>query len=71
MKPVSMTDDLAALAAGFPAWHIWRGRSAAGRETDWHATHKRPGDRRRLTAPDAEGLRALLAWQEALEAVPA
>ena len=50
-----MTDDLAALAAEFTRWHIWRGRSAAGRETDWHATSKARGDgkRGRLAAPDA------------------
>lgn len=67
-----MTDELAALAAGSPGWHIWRSRSESGRETDWNATR---GDRRapgaaglavRLTAPDAASLRSLLEQQEAL-----
>jgi hypothetical protein len=64
---------MAALAAEFTAWHIWRGRSAGGRETDWHATGKRRGDggRARLAALDAATLRALLAQHEALETVAA
>jgi hypothetical protein len=67
---VSTTDDLGALAVDFAAWHIWRGRSASGKETDWHATSKRrDGEkRRRLDAADAAGLRALLAQEEALVA---
>jgi hypothetical protein len=67
---VSTTDDLAAIAADFAGWHIWRGRSASGRETDWHATSKQreDGKRRRLAAADAVGLRALLAQEEALVA---
>lgn len=72
-KPVIMTDELAALAAEFGGWHIWRGRSASGQETDWHATGKRrrDGRRGRLAAGDAAALRALLAQHEALEAVAA
>ena len=68
MGTVSTTDDLAALAAEFNGWHIWRGRSASGRETDWHATSRlrRNGKRRRHAAPDAAALRALLAQDEAL-----
>ena len=64
---------MAALAAEFSGWHIWRGRSVSGAETDWHATGRRRvnGRRRRLTAPDAGGLRALLARDEAVEAVAA
>jgi hypothetical protein len=67
---VSSGDDLSALAAEFTGWHIWRGRSASGRETDWHATSKRRegGKCRRLAAADAAGLRALLAQEEALVA---
>jgi hypothetical protein len=67
---VSSDDDLAALAAEFTGCHIWRGRSASGRETDWHATSKRreSGKRVRLAAVDAPGLRALLAQEEALVA---
>jgi hypothetical protein len=67
---VSSDDDLAALAAEFTGWHIWRGRSPSGRETDWHATSKRRenGKRARLAAADAAGLRALLAQEEALVA---
>jgi hypothetical protein len=70
MGTVSTADDLPALAADFTGWHIWRGRSAAGRETDWHATSRVRvnGRRRRLAAPDAAALRALLARDEALSA---
>jgi hypothetical protein len=68
-----MTDDLTALAAQYTGWHIWRGRSAAGRETDWHATSRRRVSGRcvRLTAADAPGLRVLLALNEALSTVAA
>jgi len=68
---VSTTDALAALAAQYAGWHIWRGRSASGAATGWHATGKRPGNPGRLSAPDAEGLAALLAQHEALRAVSA
>ena len=53
---------------GVSRWHIWRGRSADGRETDWHATSKarRNGKRRRLAAPDAAALCSLLAQDKAL-----
>jgi hypothetical protein len=70
IRTVSTTDDLTALAADFAGWHIWRGRSASGRETDWHATRKRceSGKRARLAAADAKGLRALLVHEEALVA---
>ena len=71
MGTVSTTDDLAALTAEFSGWHIWRGRSSSGAMTDWHATGKRPGNPDRLSAPDAEGLKALLARHEALRAVSA
>ena len=74
MRTVIVTDELAALAADFTGWHIWRGRSASGRETDWHATARAAcGDRRaaRLAAADAEALRALLAQHEALRTVAA
>jgi hypothetical protein len=72
METVSTTDDLAALAADFTRWHIWRGRSSSGTETDWHATSRQRGENgkcARLTAPGAEGLRALLAQNEALSMV--
>lgn len=74
MRTVIVTDELAALAAEFTGWHVWRGRSASGRETDWHATGRRGrGERKaaRLAAADAEALRALLAQHEALKAVAA
>ena len=71
MGTVSVTDDLAALAADFTGWHIWRGRSASGRETDWHATGRAARKAARLAAADAEALRALLAQHEALKAVTA
>jgi hypothetical protein len=67
---MTSTDDMAAIAADFPGWHVWRGRSGSGAQTDWHATARRPlrrtGTLGRLTAPDASGLRALLGQQEAL-----
>ena len=65
--------DLAALAADFRSWHIWRGRSHSGAEAEWHATGRRRGSRKpeRVTAADAEALRALLVQYEALTAVPA
>lgn len=68
-----MTDDLGAISAKFTGWHIWRGRSASGRETDWHATSRKRlnGRRVRLAAPDADGLRVLLGQHEAVSAVAA
>lgn len=69
-----LADDMAALAADFPAWHIWRTRSASGAETDWNATRRRrlsrdgaaAGKLPRLTAASPASLRALLGQQEAL-----
>ena len=68
-----LADDLADLAAEFTGWHIWRARSASGRETGWHATGRPCGERKpaRLAAADAAALRALLEQQEALKAVAA
>jgi hypothetical protein len=65
----SSSDDIAALAAEFPGWHIWHSRSRRGAETGWHATRKRRGMRKgaRLAA-DAAGLRPLLAQEESLGA---
>jgi hypothetical protein len=64
------SDDMATLAADFPGWHVWRGRSGTGALTDWHATAsralRRAGTLGRLTAADARGLRALLGQQQAL-----
>lgn len=69
---VSSDDDLAALAAEFTGWHIWRSRSASGAETGWRATRKKQRNARggpgRLAAADAAGLRSLLAKEEALVA---
>jgi hypothetical protein len=63
-------NDMAALAADFPGWHVWRGRSGSGTETDWHATASRDlrkaGAQGRLSAASAPALRALLGQQEAL-----
>ena len=68
-----MNGEMAALAADFPAWHVWRGRNGAGRETDWHATLKGRAARRsaaaagapaRLTAPDCPALRQLLGQRD-------
>ena len=65
-------DDIAALSADYPAWHIWRSRDNSGNESDWNATRKgsrrggAPGTLPRLTAANAATLRALLRQQEAL-----
>jgi len=64
-------DDMTALAADFPGWHIWRIRSASGRATGWNATRKgrAPRDGRALpmvAEADASALRSVLGQQEAL-----
>jgi hypothetical protein len=66
-----VTDDMAALAADFPGWHIWRSRSLSGRETDWNATRRGrfprlAGALPMLGAADAGALRSALGQQEAL-----
>ncbi len=73
MAGMSTADDLAALAADFEGWHVWRGRSPSGAEAEWHATcRRREGGRpARLTAPDAAGLREQLAAHEAVEGAAA
>jgi hypothetical protein len=66
---------LAALAVGFPAWHVWRSRDGRGREDAWNATRRRrpgcgalsAGVLGRLTADSATGLRSLLEQQQAVE----
>jgi hypothetical protein len=65
--------NLAALALGFPDWHIWRSRDSRGRDADWNATRRTkpqaaPGVTARVTAADADGLRGLLEQQRAAEA---
>jgi hypothetical protein len=73
----AVLDDMAALAADFPAWHIWRSRGSSGTETGWNATRKGrrrgavPGTLPRLTAASPASLRALLGQQEALRQDPA
>jgi hypothetical protein len=69
MQTITLGPSISELAAEFPGWHIWRGRSASGRETGWHATGRPSGGRRpaRLAATDAEALRGLLAQHEALK----
>jgi hypothetical protein len=72
----TMTNELALtdLAAGFPGWHIWRGRDGRGNDTDWHATRRqRPaaaqlnaGMLASLSAGSAASLRALLEQQQAI-----
>jgi hypothetical protein len=64
-------DDMTALAADFPGWHIWRSRSASGRETGWNATRKGRAPRDggahpMLIEADASALRSALGQQEAL-----
>lgn len=71
------TDEMAALAADFPRWHIWRSRGTSGTETDWNATlmgckcDAGAGMLTRVTASSAPSLRALLGQQEALRQDPA
>ena len=67
-----MTDGPGAIAARFTRWRIRRGRSASGRETDWHATGRNRvnGKRHRPAAPDAGGL-VLLAQHEAVSTAAA
>ena len=64
-------DDMTALAADFPGWHVWRSRSLSGRETGWNATRRGrfprlAGALPMVAAPDAESLRSALGQQEAL-----
>ncbi len=67
---MSSADELAALAADFPGWHIWRSRVASGADAGWRATRKKrqAGKPGRLAAADAAGLRGQLAQQEVLVA---
>jgi len=52
---------LAELAAGFPGWHVWRGRDGRGADQGWFATRGR-----RLSAPQvAAGLAATLSAGDA------
>lgn len=65
------TDDMAALAADFRSWHIWRSRSPSGRETGWNATRKGRAPRDAgallmLGEADVRALRSALGQQEAL-----
>jgi hypothetical protein len=67
---------LADLAAGFPGWHIWRGRGSSGADADWHATRRRRLTRAQaaagmmpaLAAGSAASLRGLLGQQQAITA---
>lgn len=53
---------LAGLAAGFPGWHIWRGRDSRGTDKGWYAT--RLGQR--LTAAEIDaGLAATVSADDA------
>ena len=61
-KPVSTTHEMADLAAEFGGWHIWRGRSASGRETDWHATSKRRKGGRRIRLAAATPRPSARSW---------
>ena len=66
---------LADLTAGFPGWHIWRGRDGRGAEKGWYATRRQrltaaelgAGLTARLNADDAESLHDLLAQQQVVE----
>jgi hypothetical protein len=64
---------MAALAVGYGAWHLWRSRNGAGRETGWNATLRGRAARRaaraaglpvRLAAATCAGLRDQLGQQE-------
>jgi len=64
-------DDMTALAADFPGWHIWRSRSPSGRETGWNATRmgrapRDGGALPMLAEADASALRSVLGQQETL-----
>lgn len=70
-----MNGEMAALAADYGAWHIWRARNGAGRETDWNATLKgrtarlaaaAAGRPVRLAAGSAPALRQELGVREAV-----
>lgn len=70
-ETTARSDDMAAIAADFPGWHIWRSRSLSGRETGWNATRKGrfprlAGSLPMLASTDATGLRSALGQQEAL-----
>jgi hypothetical protein len=66
---------LADLAAGFPGWHIWRGRDGRGADRGWYATRRRrltaaeleAGLTARLSADDSASLHGLLAQQQVTE----
>jgi hypothetical protein len=67
---------LADLAAGFPSWHIWRGRDGRGADKGWYATrHRRrlttqelsAGLTNTLKAENAAYLHDLLAQQQVIE----
>ena len=68
-------DSLADLAAGFPGWHIWRGRDGRGADKGWYATRQRrlsagegdAGLAATLGADDAASLRGQLAQQQVIE----
>jgi hypothetical protein len=60
---------LAALAADFPGWHVWRSRDGRGRDDGWNATRRRkPGCVSRVAADGPGALRGLLEQQCAAEA---
>lgn len=44
----ALSDDIAALAADFPGWPIWHGRSSTDVCTDWRAARHRTPRRPRL-----------------------
>lgn len=75
MQTTDAGTALAALAAAFPAWHIWRSRDLQGRDDGWNATrHARPGPEAlaagivaRIAAGDHAGLRSQLDQQRAVE----
>jgi hypothetical protein len=53
---------LTALAAGYPGWHIWRGRDGRGTDKGWYATRRG----QRLTAQELDaGLAATLSADDA------
>jgi hypothetical protein len=78
MQMIAESPALPDLAAEFPGWHIWRGRDAAGRDTDWHATRRARlapaeasgGMLARLSAGSAGSLREQLWQQQAITAKP-
>ena len=75
MQTATQAATLADLAAGFPGWHMWRGRDGRGADKGWYSTRRRKltiaelaaGLVPTLAADDAASLGDLLAQQQVIE----